>query len=344
MPRCLVLFEGRASLGPYGIDMLEDFGYELVEVPPAETRLHRKLRDVAEHRLGVPLDKTLRSAHKVSGVDVVLAFLERQALAASWLKVHHVPPYSSKPLAMLACWLADELRTLPADDRRATARRYAGVDLTMVWSTNQIDILADAGFRPDRVEAISFGFAPGLFPFVDPLERDSTIAAIGSDRGRDYPTLLRAVGGTDLAMSLYCRDDNLEGALLPHGVRFLGTVPFEEYRAVLSRVGVVAVPTKVMAYPTGQTVALEAAASGVAVVLTDTPAMREYFPEDAAMFVAPGDSDGWRTALRSLRDDDELRAELGRRGAQHVRSQYTYQAMWRQVDLLFRSRGWVSGL
>ncbi|MHA6513098.1 glycosyltransferase family protein [Tessaracoccus sp. Z1128] len=342
MARCLVLFDGRASLGPYGIDKLADFGYELVEVPLAETQLHRKLRDVAEHRLGVPLDKTLRSAPKVPSVDVVLAFLERQALAPSWLKVHRIPPFSRKPLAMLACWLADELRALPADDRRDAARRYAGVDLTMVWSTNQIDILFDSGFDPDRVEAISFGFAPGLFPFVDPLERDGTIAAIGSDRGRDYPTLLEAVRGTDLAVDLYCRDDNLEGAPLPDGVRLVGIVPFEKYRAVLRRVGVVAVPTKVMAYPTGQTVALEAAASGAAVVLTDTPAMREYFPEGTALFAAPGDQDGWRNALRSLRDDPDLRTGLGRRGAQHVRSRYTYRAMWREVDQLFRARGWVS--
>ena len=166
------------------------------------------------------------------------------------------------------------------------------------------------------------------------------MVAIGSDRGRDYPTLLEAVRGTELAVDLYCREGNLEGAEPPAGVRFLGTVPFDGYKELLRRVSVVLIPTKVMAYPTGQTVALEAAATGATVVVTDTPAMREYFSEETAMLVAPGDVQGWRDALRRLRDDQQLCRNLGMRASQHVRSRYTYLAMWQQVDGLFKARGW----
>lgn len=66
---------------------------------------------------------------------------------------------------------------------------------------------------------------------------------------------------------------------------------------MLRSVAVVAIPTRELAYPTGQTVALEAAGTGAAVVLTDTPAMREYFSEETAVMVAPGDVDGWQRAL-----------------------------------------------
>lgn len=341
MTRCLILFDGHASQGPYGIDKLQELGYELLEVEPARHRLHVKVRDVMEHRTGRPLDKTIRSVPKAGSADIVFAFLERQALTASWLKMRRIPPYSSKPLAMMACWLADELRGMPADDRRTAAKQYAGVDLTMVWSTNQIEILVDAGFSPEQVEAIPFGFAPELYPVVDPTTRDGSLAAIGSDRGRDYPTLLEAMRQVDHELHLYCKEGNLQGRALPRTVRFHGTVPYEEYQRLLRSVAVVAIPTRELAYPTGQTVALEAAGTGAAVVLTDTPAMREYFSEETAVMVAPGDVDGWQRALTVLARDPERRAALGLRAADHVHTRFTYLQMWERVHHLFRERGWV---
>ena len=341
MTRCLVLFDGLASIGPYGIDKLPQFGYELLEVRPARSRFHAKARDVLEHRTGRPIDKAIRSVPKVLGADIVLAFLERQALFPSWLKSHRIPPYSSKPLAMLACWLADELINMPASKRRAVANQYSGVDLTMVWSTNQVDILVDAGFREDSVEAIPFGFAPELYPVADPATRSESMVAVGSDRGRDYPTLLKAMREIDGHLDLYCREGNLQGHPVPPNVRFHGTVPYEEYQRIIRTSGLIAVPTRVMAYPTGQTVALEAAGTGAVIVLTDTPAMREYFSESTAVMIPPYDQDGWRDALTQLANDPGRRADLGRKAAAHVHSRFTYLKMWERVHELFCERGWV---
>lgn len=340
MTRCLVLTGGLASSGPYGIDKLHtDLGYELIEVAPATTRLHRKIRDVVEHRSGRPIDKTLRSLRKAASADIVLAFLEKQALAASWAKAHGLPPYAGRPLVMLSCWLADELRNLPRDDRAAVVGQYRGVDLTLVWSTNQIDILVDAGFPAEGVEAINFGFAPELFPAADPAARTG-IVAVGSDRGRDYPTLFEAVRGTGIRVDVYAGEGNIQGARLPDEVNFRGRVPFDEYRDVVSGAGVVAIPTRELAYPTGQTVALEAGATGACLVLTDTPAMREYFSDETAVMVPPGDVAGWREALRELERDPGRLASLGARARAHVRSQFTYLQMWEQVDGLIRARDW----
>lgn len=341
MTRCLILFDGHASNGPYGIDKLQGFGYQLLEVEPAKHRLHVKTRDIAEHRTGRPLDKTIRSVPKAASADIVLAFLERQALTASWLKIRRIPPYSSKPLAMMACWLADELRTMPADACRTIAKQYAGVDLTMVWSTNQIDILVDAGFAADTVEAIPFGFAPEMYPSVRPETRNGGMIAVGSDRGRDYPTLLRAMTLIDHELDLYCKEGNLQGHAVPPNVHFHGTVPYSEYRRLLRTATLVAIPTRELAYPTGQTVALEAAGTGAAVVVTDTPAMREYFSSETAIMVAPGDVEGWRDALTELSKNAELRANLGQRASTHVHSRFTYRQMWKRVDDLFRVRDWV---
>lgn len=340
MKRCLVLVQRLASAGPYGVTELLGLGYELVEVAPATSRVHVKVRDVVEHRSGRPLDKALRSVPKVLHTDVVLAFLEREALAPSWLRARRIPPYSERPLAMIACWLSDELKSLTKGERRSRAKAYNGVDLTMVFSSNQVDVLEDAGFRSGSVETINFGFAPSLFPRAD-KDGEPALVSVGVDRGRDYPTLLNAMGETDALLDLYCREQNLQGHPLPTNVSFKGTVPFGEYRRVLARATAVLVPTRVMAYPTGQSVALEAAGTGAALVLTDTEPMREYFTDETAMFVPSGDVTAWRDAIQSISHDRDLRVSLGRRAADLVHSRFTYQHMWSQVDQLFKSRNWV---
>lgn len=342
MARIAVISDARAADGPYGINLMESLGHVLTQAPAARRGWHRKLRDVVEHRSGVPSDQALRSTALVRDADVVLAFLERNALLPSAMKARGIKPFASTPLAMIACWLADDLRRLPTDERRRRAERFRAVDLTMVFSTNQIDVLVDAGFPEETVEAIPFGFAPEQHPPVDFASRKDGIAAVGFDRGRDYSTLFEAVRGTDLTVDLYCGEGNLAGLQLPENVAFHGVVPYDEYRAVISRAGIVAVPTSEMAYPSGQTVALEAAATGACVALTSTPALREYFSPATALLLPAHDPRAWREALLHAASDPALRERVGAEAGAHVRDSFTYASMWSRVDSLFRSRGWVS--
>lgn len=340
--RCLVLTGGSAADGPYGIDKLGTLGYEIAEVEPAGHRLHRKARDVIEHRIGMPIDKTLRSAPRAWKSSLVLAFLEREALTAAALARHGVPPYANRPLVMICCWLADELRQIPAERRRRAAARYKGVDLTIVFSENQTDILVDAGFPEGSVEAVPFGFADETFTHQAFQTRTPSITAVGFDRGRDYATLMEAVRGTNLRVDLYCKPENIAGLHLPDNVQFHGVVPFDRYRQAISSAQIVAVPTHEMAYPSGQTVALEAGATGACLALTRTPALSEYFTDDTALLCAPGDVQSWREALLRAAEDPELREGLGAAAARDIRSRFTYTHMWKRVDFLLRERGWVS--
>lgn len=63
--------------------------------------------------------------------------------------------------------------------------------------------------------------------------------------------------------------------------------------------------------------AVEAAACGAPLVLSDLPAHRESLG-DAALYVPPGDTAALAEALLRLLDDDEGRADLARRGRQRV--------------------------
>ena len=340
--RCLVLTSGSAADGPYGVDKLGALGYELAEVKPAGHRLHRKARDVIEHRAGMPMDKTLRSAPRAWKSDLVLAFMEREALSAAALARRGVPPYANRPLAMICCWLADELREMPAENRRRTAARYKGVDLTIVFSQNQIDILVDAGFPDGSVEAVPFGFAEETLAPQPFHARTPSITAVGFDRGRDYATFMEAVRGTDLRVDLYCKPENIAGLHVPENVHFHGVVPFDRYTQAISSSQIIAVPTREMAYPSGQTVALEAGATGACLVLTRTPALSEYFSDDTALLCPPGDVEAWRLALLRAAEDSELREGLGASAAHDIRSRFTYSQMWKRIDGLFRDRGWVN--
>lgn len=340
--RCLVLTSGSAADGPYGVDKLGALGYELAEVKPAGHRLHRKARDVIEHRTGMPMDKTLRSAPRAWKSDLVLAFLEREALTAAALARRGVPPYAHRPLTMICCWLADELREMPAENRRRAAARYKGVDLTIVFSQNQIDILVDAGFPDGSVEAVPFGFAEETFTPQPFHARTPSITAVGFDRGRDYATFMEAVRGTDLRVDLYCKPENIAGLHVPENVHFHGVVPFDRYTQAISSSRIIAVPTREMAYPSGQTVALEAGATGACLVLTRTPAQSEYFSDDTALLCPPGDVEAWRLALLRAAEDSELREGLGASAANDIRSRFTYSQMWKRIDGLFRDRGWVN--
>lgn len=68
---------------------------------------------------------------------------------------------------------------------------------------------------------------------------------------------------SDLQLHLYTDEGHLNGGELPAEVVFHGRVPFGRYHEVLATASIVAIPTHVMAYPSGQTVALEAARQGL---------------------------------------------------------------------------------
>ena len=90
-------------------------------------------------------------------------------------------------------------------------------------------------------------FRAGQAPAALPYERDNDLLAVGQDRGCDYATLLDAVRRTDLRLELVCKPENLSGLSIPESVVVHGTVPHEQYRDMVRRTKVMAVPTHVLA-------------------------------------------------------------------------------------------------
>lgn len=336
--RTLILSERDHRDGPYGVDLLPEFGFEPIGVRPLRSAAARKLRDVVEHRTHTRVDVPLRSAPAAVSADLVLGLLEPSTELAARLKHAGVRPYAGTPLVMLSCWLAEWITRAEPEQRRALVRRFEAVDLILVLSRNQIDILVDAGFRPDQVDAIPFGCAPELFA-GERIERDLEVLAAGFDHGRDYGTFFDGVRELDMMVHVLCQPANLSGLTVPENVVVHGVVPFDEYRTMLRRAQIVAVPTKELAYPTGQSVALEASAAGAAVAFSDTPALGEYFHAPFAEPVAVGNSGGWRDTIQRLHAHPAEREAMAHAGSARVREQFTYRDMWGEFTDRLASHG-----
>lgn len=335
---------GRRSTGlPYGVDALERRGYELEGQARASSKLATKVRDVVEHRLGYPVERALRAMPRAARADVVIALLEAQGIAPAMLKRRGLSPYAATPLVIWSCWLADDLRNLPLDERRARARALDRVDLIVHLSRSETEVFTDLGFSPDRLFPMTYGVAAEFY--TPPTgERDLGIVAIGQDRGRDYATLFRAVADTELRLDVVCRTDNLRGLEIPPNVTVHPPVGHRDYRELLRRASVVAVPTRDLAYPTGSSVALEASSCGACVIATDTSAMREYLRHnDTAVLVPVGDADAWRHALRRVTSDSALRNRIGKQARASVSTTFNTNNMWFEIDDEMRERGIVVG-
>jgi len=207
----------------------------------------------------------------------------------------------------------------------ALARRVlAGADRIACFTTAERDAYPRLlGLPPER-----FAFLPSTWPAA-PVSREDGgyILALGQS-GRDYPTLLEAVRGTDLLVVLVAATPAaLGGHPVPPNVtvRFR-TDPTETDRLVRGAT-LHAVPLRGGDWSAGQSVLLRAMACGKAVVVSDTAAVRDYVrPGETAVTMPPGDAGALRAALRHLWEDASARQRIGARAACAVREEFGHEA------------------
>jgi len=119
---------------------------------------------------------------------------------------------------------------------------------------------------------------------------------------------------------------------VPANVTVLGTIDRSTYRDLTARARVVVVPTRPLAYPTGQSVTLESMAMGKCCVVSATPAMADYLHDDVdALLVPPHDPEALRDAIDRAVADPDLRKRIGVAAHQAVEETFNAAAMWRTV-------------
>lgn len=317
---------------PYRADVLPRVsGLGLQVLPPAHHRVHLKLRDVLEHRSGIALDLVLRGIPRARAAAAVLAFLEPQLTALSWLRRHRVPPYAGIPAIGISCWWAEEL-VAGTRDPRLVRDVVAGLDRLVVLSENQSAIFEEAGVPDQKIVPVRFGADHRYFT---PEETDEGFdaLAVGVDRGRDWETLLAAARRIPhRRVDIITSPGRIRPDDVPENVTVHPPTDFAGYRDALRAARLIVVPSFDLAYPTGQSVLLEAMASGRCVVVTRTRAMEDYVMDgNWNLAVPPGDPTALAAAIDSALADDFQRAMIGSTAREAVEQRFTFEAMWTRI-------------
>ncbi len=241
---------------------------------------------------------------------------------------------------MVCCWMAENCLTMSGRQLRSVRRSMAGVGRVVVFSANQVPILVDRLEVPaERIAPVPFGVDTSYY---DPARVDAPpggggVVAVGSDSGRDYSTLFEAARISGVPMTVACRPRNIAHLTVPAQVRIVSAYG-AQYRRLLHAADVVVTPTVAPAYPSGQSVVLEAMSMGRATLTTDSPAMREYVDDGRDGLLMPvGDAEAVAERLRGLMADASLRESLGRQGATLVRENFDASRMWRRIGSVLRS-------
>lgn len=334
------LHSGDGRQLPYRMDYLEEHGLQLQWTDALfrpgwpESRAAAAVRRA--EALTAPFAQTAIMARTIASAPITLAMFESEANALAAAR-RAWPGRRSSVLAVVTCWLAQVLDGSGPARRAAYRWAYQSVDRLYYFSRNQGRVLEEQlGLDADRLRYLPFGVDDETF--IPSLEEEGDyILVVGRDSGRDWPTLFTALEGIDLPVKLCCRPRDIAGLRVPATVDVLGYVDRTTYRHLLGRARVIALATKPLLYPSGQSVLLEAMAMARAVVVTGTPALTDYVADgETALVVPPGDADALRVRLVEAARDDSLRAQVGRNARESVERSFSARAMWGTVanDLL----------
>ena len=289
---------------------------------------HRHASGGRMPRLHGPTLHTLASLRRIWHADATLALFESEGHVLAALRAW-LPPLRRKPLVIVACWLAQDVQTSMPARRERLRRLYRQVTRVVVFSRNQRAILQEyLGLRDDQIAVVRFG--------IDTDKADQLLStgsdggawlSVGRDLGRDWHTLVNAVALTGLPCHVVARQGVLPQAL-PSNITPLPAMPESEYWQRLTSCRGLVLAVHELAYPSGQTVLLQAMALGKPCVITATPALADYLPPDAVLTAPPGDARALADAMLRLDADGALRLRLGQAAREFVQQQCSEKMMW----------------
>ncbi len=190
---------------------------------------------------------------------------------------------------------------------------------------NQVDYIrrrwatrADVRFIPQHVDAEFYrsGASPA----------DGPVLSVGDDGGRDFDTLLAAFAGLDAKLLL--KSSQVQPGAAPPNVQVMrARLDAHAYRALFRQAPLVVVPLRPMTTASGVGTVLEAMAMGKALIVSDSPGIRDYVAhEETALVVPCGNAPAMRVAIERLLREPDTRARLGSAARGFIERHCTYAA------------------
>jgi hypothetical protein len=277
----------------------------------------------------------------LGGADVALSVFENVGLGFARLEGHLRRTQRSIPHLMLTCWLAEDCQNMSRVQLRSVRKSLRSVSRLVVFSSNQAPILHHfLGIEPERVVTVPYGVDTSYYD-----ARNTTgpvggggLVAVGVDSARDYRTLMEAVRLARVPLTLACNPRNIAGLDLPPDVRVLSNLSHQDYRQLVLSADLVVTPTVAPAYPSGQSVMLEAMSMGRATLTTDSAAIRYYVTNGVdGVLVPPREPEAMAELIVNLLTDKERLQALGSAATLTVQKEFNLQQLWRKVSRLMIS-------
>lgn len=270
--------------------------------------------------------------------DVVLSVFENVGLGFARFQGLLTTLKRPLPHIMLTCWLAEDLLHMSPFQIRSVRRSLESISGVAVFSANQIPILQQClALDRERIGVVPFGVDTEYYDAATMREPGggSGLIAVGGDRRRDYSTLVEAVRIADVPLTLVCYPRNIAGLDRPPHIKVLFGISHDEYRRLLHSADLVVTPTVAPAYPSGQSVVLEAMSMGKATLTTDSSAMRDYITDGVnGVLVPPRAPAVMAELIRALLTDGNHRHSIGLAAAETVRERFGLEQMWKCVSKL----------
>jgi len=243
-----------------------------------------------------------------------------------------------------------EQSRFPAATRRILKWLYGRLAAVIVLGEGERDYLLQQKLvEPGRLHLVQFGVDAKFWTPAEAGGEKDYLLAIGNDDGRDYETLLKAIGQHPLRLHT---TRALDEALIPPNV--ICTKGDWHKQALSDRAlrdlyrgsRFVVTPLHDFSQPQGQSVTLQAMACGKAVILSRTKGLwsRELMRHmDNCYLVPSGDVAALREAIDRLDGDADLRTRLGKAARQSVERYFLSDLMAERIGAVLESVGGQAG-
>lgn len=166
---------------------------------------------------------------------------------------------------------------------------------------------------------------------------DGFVLALGQSN-RDYATLLQAMNGSEIPVTIVAGDERALGGIAPgSNVTVKYNTGHHETAALIGSATLHVIPLHNAGFSSGQTVLLRAMDAGKACLVSDIAGVRDYVNDgETAILVSPADPDALRASITRLWADPERRRTIGEKAKRAVATEFGFAAFARRCVELAR--------
>lgn len=303
----------------YGLNHFERCGHSVQIVPYQRSRM-LTLASRALRRSPIPLgdlDQQVAVLRAARGADLVYCPCQNVAQLLGYLRTARA---FDRPIVWVVHHPLDRGR-LSAQRRPLMRAMLRGVDAYPALSGPVAEDLAGVAGSAERTSVLAWGPDPNWYPSASGPGSGVIAAGIAN---RDFDTFARAISRTDVSGWIVCPES--AAPRTPPGPRvqlITRSLPHRELAELYAQVRAIAIPLRVgWPWPmNGLQCLLDAIGVGKPVIATRNPWIDIDIERlGIGIWVAPGDVNGWRAAIRHLDEHPDVAVEMGARARALVES------------------------